>query len=673
MYTISLSDFSMIDNSNGYIRLKGVRQNNLKGFDIDIPLGQLVVVTGLSGTGKSSLVFDTLHAEGQRRYVETFSPYARQFLEMLDRPDMDSIENIRPSIAIEQSNNVRTSRSTVGTMTELCDYFKVWFCHAASLYDPKTGEKIDDDNPQTIFRKASSAWPGRTILLTFEIRRPENYEWEEIVKSLIAQGYSRILYRGQVTNSADIEPTDLSNGGVFAIQDRVRLTKNSESRFVDGCRTALQFGQGRVHLFGLRGNLLGRFSEGLNSPSTGRSYRSPAPSMFSFNSPAGACPRCRGFGRIIEIDYRLVMPDHSLSISDGLIKAFQGTVYSESQRDLVRACKRKKVPTDVPFQELSPESQTFILDGEPDYRLKKRSSLHLWYGVRRFFDWLERNTYKMHVRVFLSRYRAYTECPDCRGARLQPEALNWRWRCNTLPDLYKLPISKLFNLFEKNYRGTGNHQADMAAKSIITRIQYLVQVGLGYLTLDRQSRTLSGGEIERVNLTSCLGTSLVDTLFVLDEPSIGLHSRDIDRLIEVLKQLTAQGNTVIVVEHDESIIRAADYIIELGPSPGSDGGKLIFSGKFPQLLPAKDSITAAYLTDRKRIAVPEKRRAIHVGNHDRRKSAEKPTPGLSIHGASKHNIRNLSLWVPLGRLIGLSGVSGSGNPPSSTKSYTKAS
>tara|TARA_B100001123_G_scaffold451319_2_gene630998 strand:- start:20941 stop:26613 length:5673 start_codon:yes stop_codon:yes gene_type:complete len=650
----------MIENSKGYIRLKGVRQNNLKGFDLRIPLGQLVVVTGLSGTGKSSLVFETLHAEGQRRYVETFSPYARQFLEMLDRPNVESIENIRPSIAIQQSNKVRTSRSTVGTMTELCDYFKVWFSHAASLYDPETGEKIDDDNPQTIFKKASTAWSGKTLLITFEIRRPKHYEWEKIIKSLTVQGYSRILHNGQLVNLEDCESIDLSDSSIFVIQDRICLTKKNESRFLEGCRTALRFGRGRVHFFNMRGVLLGKFSEGLNSPVTGQSFRSPSPSMFSSNSPVGACPKCRGFGRIIEIDYRLVMPDHSLSISGGLIKAFHGTVYSESQRDLLRACNRKKVPTDVPFHDLSPKHQAFVLDGESDYQLKKKSLLHPWYGVRKFFNWLEKNTYKIHVRVFLSRYRTYTECPKCKGSRLKPEALNWRWHCNTLPDLYKLPISKLFNLLTKNICKTGSHQADVAAQSIITRIQYLLEVGLGYITLDRQSRTLSGGEIERVNLTSCLGTSLVDTLFVLDEPSIGLHSRDIERLISILRKLKDQGNTVIVVEHDESIIKAADHIIELGPSPGSNGGKLVFSGGLPQLLPTKASMTAAYLTDRKWISIPEKRRTINVDTHDLVRSSTKLTPGLSIFGASKHNIRNLSLRVPLGRLIGLSGVSGSG-------------
>ncbi len=650
----------MIARSSEHIRLRGVRQNNLKGFDVDIPLGKLTVVTGLSGTGKSSLVFDTLHAEGQRRYVETFSPYARQFLEMLDRPDVDGIENIRPSIAIQQSSSVRTSRSTVGTMTELCDYFKVWFCHVASLYDPETGEKIEDDNPQAIFGKARSAWPGRTVLLAFEVRKPENFEWEEIIRSLTAQGFSRILHAGRVWKSDDLNPAESSEDGFFPIQDRLRLSKDGESRFVDGCRTALQFGQGQVLLFGLRGNLLGQFSEGLNSPSTGRTYRSPTPSMFSFNSPIGACPHCRGFGRIIEIDYGLVMPDHSLSVSDGLIKAFQGTVYSESQRDLVRACKKQGIPTNVPYRELSRDVQAFVLDGDPDYRLKKRSRLHSWYGVRRFFDWLERNTYKMHVRVFLSRYRAYTECPACEGTRLQSEALNWRWRRHTLPKLYRLPISELLTLFEKHHRGTGNHQADMAADSIITRLQYLVQVGLGYLTLDRQSRTLSGGELGRVNLTSCLGTSLVDTLFVLDEPSIGLHSRDVDRLIAILMQLTAQGNTVVVVEHDESIIRAADHIIELGPAPGSEGGQLIFNGNSSRLLGAKDSVTAAYLTDRERLEVPARRRAIRMGARGKGRKQDQLTPGLFIQRAWKHNIRNLSLRIPLGRFVCLSGVSGSG-------------
>ena len=321
------------------IRLRGVRQNNLKGFDLDLPLGKLVVVTGLSGTGKSSLVFETLHAEGQRRYVETFSPYTRQFLEMMDRPRVDSIENIRPSIAIQQRNSVRTSRSTVGTMTELCDYFKVWFCHQASLYDPDTGERIDDDNAQSIWKKALDAYgppdPAkgsgtRPVLLTFAVRRPDNISWTEIAASLTAQGYARVILASRVHRLDALEPTEIGDEVLYVVQDRLTLVSRHRSRFIDGTQAALHFGQGQIQLFDDRGRILGRYSEGLHSPHSGRRYRRPVPAMFSFNSPIGACSQCRGFGRIIEIDYGLVLPDPSLSLKDGAIRAFRGTVYSES-------------------------------------------------------------------------------------------------------------------------------------------------------------------------------------------------------------------------------------------------------------------------------------------------------------------------------------------------------
>ena len=643
-----------------HIRLRGVRQNNLKGFDLDLPLGRLIVVTGLSGTGKSSLVFETLHAEGQRRYVETFSPYVRQFLEMLDQPRVGDIENIRPSIAIKQGNTVKTSRSTVGTMTELCDFFKVWFCHLAELFDPDTGEKIDDDNPQSIWKKVLSRFAGRIVLPVFSVHLPNNFSREDIVKSLRGQGYTRVITTAGIQKLDEIAargPEGLAK--LYVVQDRLKVQPDVRSRFIEAAETALHFGQGELSLFSANGNLLARYSEGLNSPATGHRFRRPSPALFSFNSPLGACPGCRGFGRIIEIDYRLVIPDHSLSLRDGAIRAFAGNVYSESRRDLLKACRRVGFPADIPYRDLTEEQAAFVIEGEPGYGEDGREWPKSWYGVKRFFKWLESNTYKMHIRVFLSKYRAYVTCPDCTGMRLQPEALNWKWRGRTLPDLYRLPVSNLLTLLQKHHKLTGRLQVDIAAESILTRLKYIDQVGLGYLTLDRTSRTLSGGEVERVNLTSCLGTSLVDTLFVLDEPSIGLHSRDIDRLIEILKNLTGQGNTVVVVEHDEAIMRAADHIIELGPRPGSGGGELTFAGNLPDLLNRKDSITGAYLAGRKTIPVPA-RRLVRPGKNGRKSSEQKDHPHIYFHKASKHNISNLSFRLPLQRLVCISGVSGSG-------------
>ena len=689
-----------------YIRLRGARQNNLQGLDLDLPLGKLIVVTGLSGAGKSSLVFETLHAEGQRRYVETFSAYTRQFLERLDRPRVESLENIRPSIAIEQTNTVKTSRSTVGTMTELCDYFKAWWPRVAQLHDPDTGEVVADDNPRTIWKKARARDDGRTVLVAFAVRRPESLTWAEIFGPLRAQGYTRAVVaekgakeqrskgaEGEAEKSGTLNVerstsnaqgeeqkdkaakdgqrvrrldelekhlADLPTGAVLlVVQDRMALTAANETRFLEAARAALHFGQGALRLLDEDGRELGRFSEGLHSPHTGRKFRPATAGMFSFNSPLGACPRCRGFGRVIELDERLVLPDATLSIAGGVVRPFQGEVYGESQRDLLRACAKHKIPTTTPWRELSAAQREFVLAGEPGYR--EGTWQKHWYGVRRFFAWLEGQTYKMHVRVFLSKYRTYSTCPDCGGARLKPEALWWKWRGRTLPDLYRLPVEELLALVEEQgvrsaERGgkkegvAARHQSDLAVEGIVTRLRYLREVGLGYLTLDRPTRTLSGGETERVNLTTCLGSALVETLFVLDEPSVGLHPRDIHRLIGILRRLADAGNTVVVVEHDEAVMRAADHLVEIGPAPGKRGGRLVFDGPLKDLLKSRTSLTGQYLSGRKTLALPGKRRVV-----ERKNSAF-----LTLRGVTLHNLHGLDISIPLGRLIGLCGVSGSG-------------
>ena len=461
------------------IRLRGVRQNNLKGFDLDLPLGRYIVVTGLSGAGKSSLVFDTLHAEGQRRYVETFSAYTRQFLDLLDKPKVDSVENIRPSIAIEQTNTVKTSRSTIGTMTELTDFFKVWFSHVAECYDPATGEKVEDDTPATIWAKTLAAHPAATLLLCFRITKPNNLPWPEVLTSIKGQGYTRVLVgpgkpKGQTPKAKDglevhkIEdllatPSSFDprhSTFLHVIQDRLLISADNKPRFLEACEAALHFGKGEVFLFGppasrlpspVSGELYapaGHFSRGLHSPKTGRTFRPATPGMFSFNSPLGACPKCRGFGRVIDIDYRLAIPDHSLSIEQGAIRAWEGEVYGESKRDLLQFARKLGIPTKVPFAQLSAEHKAFIIDGSPGYDGETKAWPKYWYGLKGFFRYLEKTTYKMHVRVFLSRYRSYNLCPDCGGARLQPEALCWKWQGRTLPELYQLPVSVLLPLVQ---------------------------------------------------------------------------------------------------------------------------------------------------------------------------------------------------------------------------------
>ena len=624
------------------IRLRGVRQNNLKGFDLDLPLGKYVVVTGLSGAGQSSLVFDTLHAEGQRRYVETFSAYTRQFLDLLDKPKVDSIENIRPSIAIEQTNTVKTSRSTVGTMTELTDFFKVWFSHVATCFDPATGKPVEDDTPHTIWTKSHATAPHVAVIVAFKITKPEKLTWTEILQNLKNQSYVRVLtptldgglavarIDDLIANpealAAQLAPTE----SLYVAQDRITLNQETRARFLEAAEQALHFGQGQIYVFSaelsanssqlLAPSPLGHYSRGLHSPETGRTFRAASPALFSFNSPLGACPHCKGFGRIIEIDYRLAIPDATLSIDDGAIKCWEGEVYGASKDDLRSIAKRKKIPTNVAFGTLTPEQRDFVINGEPGYGENDLEWPRAWYGLKGFFRWLEKSTYKMHVRVFLSRYRSYNLCPTCQGTRLQPESLCWRWQGKTLPELYLTPASDLLALLReapssKPQAQSGAHSAEIAYDSIRTRLSYLQQVGLGYLTLDRSSKTLSGGEVQRVNLTSCLGTSLVDTLFVLDEPSVGLHPRDIERLIAIIRTLTDAGNTVVVVEHDEAMIRAADHLIEVGPEPGTRGGHIVFQGELPAMLKDTVSITGSYLSARETIAAPATRRAVTPIGH----------------------------------------------------------
>lgn len=638
------------------IRLRGVRQNNLRNIDLDIPLGKLVVVTGRSGTGKSSLVFETLHAEGQRRYVETFSPYTRQFLDMMDKPAVDSVENIRPSIAIEQGNTIRTSRSTVGTMTELCDYFKVWFAQVAKLYDPDSGALIEDDQPQTIWRKVLQLCEGQTVLLTFSVQRPQSLTWTDIIPPIERQGFIRTIAAGKVIKTEELaESADYAafdQQGIFPIVDRITVQRRSQARFIEAATTALHFGRGELQVWTTDGSRrLGAWSEGLHIPGTDRRFSPASPPLFSFNSPIGACPHCRGFGRIITTDPNLIIPNTRLSINDGAIKPFTGEVYKNSLEDFRRCCGWPEKRLDVPWEALSEKERAFVWDGDPKFDGKDWTNR--WYGIHRFFSWLEENTYKMHVRVFLSRFRSYVTCPDCQGTRLQPEALMWRWQGYRLPDLYQMPVDQLLETIESAGAAFTDRAGEAAVAAIISRLRYLDAVGLGYLSLDRSSRTLSGGEVERVNLTACLGTSLVDTLFVLDEPSVGLHARDIDRLIAILRQLTDQGNTVVVVEHDEAVMRAADHLIELGPEPGATGGKVTYNGAAAGILKQPDSLTGGYLSGRLNIPPPKQRRAVKI-------SPRPNTPVLRFRGACCHNLNNLDLTIPLQRLVVFSGVSGSG-------------
>ena len=649
----------------GVLRLRGVRQHNLKNIDLDLPLGRLIVITGPSGSGKSSLAFDTLFAEGQRRYVETFSPYARQFFDRMDKPAADHIEGIPPAIAIEQRNAVRSTRSTVGTMTELCDYLKQLWPYLARLHCRGCGKPVHKDSPGSIWEQALLPAPGRDLMITFDLPLSEKIPLAEELELVGRQGYQRLWHEGRVLRLEDAP-------GVFApaaptrltvVQDRVRAVAESRSRFVEACEAAFQFGRGRLEIREWDGAAAGApagYSNRLHCAACDLEYREPTPALFSFNHPIGACPECKGFGRIISIDYGLALPDPSKTLAQGAVRPWQTGFSAECQEDMTQFARRRKVPMNTPFRELSEAHQAWVLHGDPGYGSTPELQWpHAWYGVQGYFKWLESKSYKMHVRVLLSRYRAYTQCPACRGRRFQPESLLYRVPASkdgpelTLADFYSLPVRQARQrvaALAGQRQFAPNDPLGLVLEEVQSRLGYLDEIGVGYLTLDRPTRTLSGGETERVNLTTCLGTRLVNTLFVLDEPSVGLHPRDTERLVGILARLRDTGNTVVVVEHEPAVMRAADEIVDLGPGHGETGGQVVFQGTYPEILKARGTLTGDYLSGRWRIEIPGRRPV-------------RDQAGLSwlrLAGATRHNLQNLTVEIPLGRLVCLTGVSGSG-------------
>lgn len=701
--------------TTGMIRIRGARQHNLKNLDLDIRTGEWTVVTGPSGSGKSSLVFDTLFAEGQRRYVETFSAYARQFLDRMDKPAVDKVEGVPPAIAIDQTNPVRSSRSTVGTMTELNDHLKLLLARAAHLFDRQTALPVRHDTPETIYaelqRRAAQADDPR-LVVTFAVELPTSATPDDIQQWLSASGFARVQ-----AERVEPRPSGSTVRVLDVVADRFRLSGTAPARAMEAIELGLKRGGGRLTVYALPaaaadGNALEpqlwRFSTGLHCPESDLHYAEPLPSMFSFNSAVGACPTCRGFGRTIGVDWGLVVPNQQLSLRDGAIKPIQTPAYQECQSDLLRHAAAADIPLDTPWAQLTDAQRHWVLHGAPDWDGNWTQS---WYGIQRFFDYLESKAYKMHIRVLLSKYRSYTECPDCGGARLKTDSLLWRmgskadadavlppeqrfmphgvaWtraQLHALPglclhDLMCLPIARLRRFFDRigtstpHATGAGvpgedfcsQHEEPGAPAPVValqrsgdaqalrllldeiqTRLRYLCEVGLGYLTLDRQSRTLSGGEVQRINLTTALGTSLVNTLFVLDEPSIGLHPRDMARINQAMRRLRDAGNTLVVVEHDPAVMLAADRIIDMGPGPGERGGQIVFDGPVAALRQA-DTLTGAYLGGRKRVGLGVQRRVTPS------------TPRLTLQGVREHNLRDITVALPLQRLVVITGVSGSG-------------
>lgn len=636
-----------LPSETGTIEIRGARQNNLRGFDLSIPLGKLIVVSGPSGSGKSSLAFDTLYAEGQRRYVETFSPYTRQFFDRMDKPAVDEIRGIPPAIAIEQVNAVKSTRSTVGTMTDLNDYLRLLLPRVVDAFCPKCSSQIRPATIQSIVQSISKESTS-AVLITFPMNVPHGAEVSDFLGFLQAQGYQRVWAEGDVIR-VDEAPAMLPDK-VYVIQDRVTPSRENAARLSEAIETALRFGKGKINV--IDGGKIRAFALGWHCVACEADIPEPNVGRFSFNHPVGACGTCRGFGRIITLEMMRAIPNTGLSLADGAIKPFQTESGQECQDDLMRAAAKRKIKTNVPFEKLSKAHQHWVIYGDDDSRPSMDLwKAGLWYGVRGFFDWLESRSYKMHVRVLLSRYRSYTLCPDCKGGRFAPDSLNFRWGGHTAPELLNMSVDLLHEMVRgeqiKHKATCKDSTTLLLLDEVETRLGYLLEVGLGYLTLDRPTRSLSGGETARVNLTTCLGTSLVNTLFVLDEPSIGLHPRDTQRLLGVMRRLRDRGNTLVVVEHEEAVIRAADHLVEIGPGRGELGGSLMHSGPLEGILSGKiKTLTGDYLTGAKAFPEMSKRR--------------KPAGWIRISGATENNLKDVTVDFPLGVFACVTGVSGSG-------------
>jgi excinuclease ABC subunit A len=668
------------------IVVRGARTHNLKNVDVSLPVGALVIVTGVSGSGKSSLAFDTIYAEGQRRYVESLSAYARQFLERMEKPDVDRIDGISPAIAIRQKNSVRNPRSTVGTATEIHDYMRLLFARIGRTFCRRCGREVVRETPEVVADRLLALPAGTRLLVGFDFDvldvppsasgkddeergedeiseaeedAPASAEKVELpaapgggaaaiaasLESLRRKGFGRVLVDGRAVSLDDVDPAALAGRSmVGVVVDRVRLdgadlrrrlTDSIETAYLEGAGAAwaIQLGEGDDD----RAPVVHVFSERFECRACGIAYEDPQPRLFSFNNPFGACPTCHGFGNVIELDLDLVVPDPTKSVNAGAIEPWTKPHYRKHLADLKKVARRAGVRLDRPWAELTDEERRFIVEGGEGFD-----------GVRGFFRWLERKKYKVHVRVFLSRYRGYLTCTDCGGARLRREARDVRVAGQTIDQVASLTVGQAQDFFGRLELSPKEAAiAEKVLKEIRRRLSFLSDVGLDYLTLDRLSSTLSGGEAQRINLATSLGSALVGTLYVLDEPSIGLHPRDNLRLIAILKQLRDQGNTVLVVEHDADMIRVADHVVDLGLGAGEQGGRVIFSGTYDQLLHEPRSLTSKYLRGELAIPIPTTRRR---GTGQR----------LRLVGASEHNLRDLTVDIPLNTLTCVTGVSGSG-------------
>lgn len=643
----------MNNKEENYIEIKGARVNNLKNIDIKIPRDKFIAITGVSGSGKSSLAFDTLYAEGQRRYVESLSSYARQFLGRMSKPECDFIKGLAPAIAIEQKVTSRNPRSTVGTSTEIYEYLRLLFSRIGHTYSPISGAEVKKHSTEDILNCLLSFSKGTKFCILAPLYISEGRSLKKQLEMEMQQGYSRIYHKNEFRRIEDFVETlpDIDNAkehdDIYIIIDRMAVDDSREiiSRIIDSCETAFYEGHGTCRILLIPSNITYDFSTRFEAD--GMTFEEPNDNMFSFNSPLGACPACEGFGNVMGIDERLVIPNSSLSVYDGCVQCWHGEKMKMWQEEFCRRAAKNNFPIFKPYFELSRKEKDMLWHGLPS---DKNKDIHDQISIDAFFEMVRENQYKIQYRVMMSRYRGRTVCPQCHGTRLKKEAGYVKINGMSISDLVEMPLVNLQEWF-KNIK-LDEHESLVAKRlltEINTRLQFLVNVGLGYLTLNRLSNTLSGGESQRVNLTTSLGSSLVGSLYILDEPSIGLHSRDTDKLIGVLKELKDLGNTVIVVEHDEDIMRAADYLIDVGPDAGRLGGEIVFAGNVAEDMDSKkfpNSHTIKYLTRQEAIEVPKSRRPWNLA--------------IEIKGARMNNLRGVDVKFPLNAFTVVTGVSGSG-------------
>lgn len=627
-------------NAKSFIQIKGARVNNLKNIDVDIPKNKLVVITGMSGSGKSSLAFDTLYAEGQRRYVESLSSYARQFMGRMHKPEVDYIKGIAPAIAIEQKVITSNPRSTVGTSTEIYDYLKLLYARIGKTFSPISGQQVTKDTVSSIIDELMTYPEDTTITLFAELIPINERKLKEELSLLLQKGFVRVLYEDKIQKiesiigDTTIKNKNFKSGEVYIVVDRIRLDKQDEttSRIADSLQTAFFEGKGEcyVDIDGDRRHYSDKFEL------DGITFEEPTPNFFSFNNPYGACKRCEGYGKVIGIDADLVVPDKSRSVYDGAIAPWRGEKMGEWLNRLVRTALKFDFPIHRAYSDLTPAQQELLWTGNKYFG-----------GLNQFFEELEQQTYKIQYRVMLSRYRGKTDCPECKGSRLRKDATYVKIAGKSITDIVLLPLDEALQFF-KTLDLTAHEQiiAKRLLAEIVNRLQFLCDVGLSYLTLNRLSNTLSGGESQRINLATSLGSSLVGSIYVLDEPSIGLHPRDTQRLIGVLKSLRDVGNTVIVVEHEQEMMEAADYLVDIGPEAGINGGELVFAGTYDEILHDEHSLTGRYLNGELTIPIPPTRRKWHHS--------------ITVKGARENNLKGIDATFPLNVFTVVTGVSGSG-------------